>query len=77
MCNEDGIKTLSFVTLESPYYYYDPLSSSSLGSDPLKGINYFKYILAVKGEEYYVSIAPMRSVRPVYDNSDTWEYQWT
>ena len=37
-CNDDGIKTLSFVKLQSPHYYYEPPSNVSLGSEPLNGM---------------------------------------
>ena len=36
-CNEDGIKTLSFLKPKSTYYYYDPPSNRSLGGNELKG----------------------------------------
>jgi histone-lysine N-methyltransferase SETD7 len=36
-CNDDGIKTLTFVKLKGPNYYYDPPSNVSFKRDPLKG----------------------------------------
>ena len=55
-CNDDGIKTLSFLKLQSPHYYYAKPSNISLGSEHLKGKNSVIIDNIYRGIKFYIYV---------------------